>query len=321
MRTPRRIVSLISSATEILYLLGLGDRVVGVSHECDYPADVATKPRLTRSLVESTASSRAIDDQVRTLACARSALYEIDAKALAELEPDQAQCDVCAVRYQDVVDAVKSTPSLQGTPIVALNPASLSEVIGDIKRIAVAAGVEPEGIRQIALAERRVAQVQIKALSQPRDRFPRVACLEWIDPPMLGGNWMPEMVRNAGGDPGDLVTAFQHSTYADWESIARFDPQVVVIMPCGFDLARSIVEAQVLSDIAEWRGLSAVRDGRVYAVDGNAYFNRSGPRLVDSLEILAHLFRPELFPPPATEPQQAWRRLVASAGGLEPEER
>jgi iron complex transport system substrate-binding protein len=323
MQTPGRIVSLISSATEILYLLGLGDRVVGVSHECDYPPDVATKPRLTRSLVASAASSRAIDDQVRSLAAEQSALYEIDVEALAELQPDmivtQAQCDVCAVRYQDVVDAVRVTPSLRETQVLALNPARLADVLADVDRVGQAAGAGPAAQKAIAGLTARIETVRAGTRALPPENRPRVACLEWIDPPMLAGNWMPEIIQFAGGDSGRVASG-EHSSYADWQAIADFDPEVVVVMPCGFDVQRTIVEAQVLASVPEWANLAAVREGRVYAVDGNAYFNRSGPRLVDSLEILAHLFHPGLFPPPFPDDERPWRRLISRSGALEPEE-
>lgn len=319
MKSPQRIVSLISSATEILYLLGAGDRVVAVSHECDYPSDVAVKPRLTRSLVESTASSRAIDEQVQALASTQSALYTIDAEQLASLAPDlivtQAQCDVCAVRYEDVVLAVQSTPSLAHAQILALNPHSLGGVFDDIARVGKAIGIDPQPA--LARLQARVHAVQAKSKTLPRSEIVRTACLEWIDPPMLAANWTPELIQMAGGEPG-LTVGGSHSTYAQWDQIARYDPQVIVIMPCGFDLQRTIVEAQVLSGLPHWRQLSAVRENRVFAADGNAYFNRSGPRLVDSLEILAHLFHPELFPPPLGEPQQAWRRLETRADALVP---
>jgi iron complex transport system substrate-binding protein len=319
-----RIVSLISSATEILYLLGLGQRVVGVSHECDYPPEVAAKPRLTRSLVEAAAPSGAIDEQVRSLAAEQSALYAIDVERLAELAPDlivtQAQCDVCAVRYEDVMAAVRDTPALHGTPVVALNPSRLSDVFEDIVRLGEAAGTLAAAREAVAQLESRVEQVRATSRALPPSRRPRVACLEWIEPPMLAGNWMPELVDGAGGDAGDLVQANQHSTYADWKRIVAFDPQVVVVMPCGFDLERTIAEAQVLIGVPGWSGMSAVRQGRVFAVDGNAYFNRSGPRLVDSLEILAHLFHPDLFPPPAASQSRAWRRLVKRGAALVPEE-
>lgn len=323
MESPRRIASLISSATEMLYRLGLGLRVVGVSHECDYPPEVAGLPRLTRSLVDAAASSRQIDDQVRTLTSEQSALYAIDVARLAELAPDlivtQAQCDVCAVRYDDVVDAVRDTPALHGVKIVALNPSRLADVLADMRRLADATGVAQRGAEVVALLEARVERVRgVTDRLSSGDR-PRVACLEWIDPPMLAANWTPELVTFGGGEAG-LVEAGVHSTYADWEAIVRYDPEVVVIMPCGFDCPRAIDEAQSLPARPGWDALSAVRGGRVYAVDGNAYFNRSGPRLVDSLELLAHLFHPRQFAPPADVSPGSWRRLATRGGALVPEE-
>lgn len=321
MNEPRRIVSLISSATEMLYLLGLGERVVGVSHECDFPPEIAGLPRLTRSLVASSASSRAIDDQVRELSAAQLALYEIDVPLLAELQPDliltQAQCDVCAVRYADVVSAVQDTPRLAGTQILALNPSRLSEVLDDLGRVGQATGAvaaAQQARNTLAARIDRIAQV---TSAIPPDQRPRVACLEWIEPPMLAANWTPELVELAGGCC-ELVQPGKHSSYANWADIVRFDPQVIVIMPCGFDVDRAIVEAQVLPTWAGWPDLSAVRAGRVVAVDGNAFFNRSGPRLVDSLELLAHLFHPSLFPRLTGTAGDAWRPLITRHGRLDP---
>ncbi len=321
MATPQRIVSLISSATEILYLLGLGDRVVGVSHECDYPPEVALKPRLTRSLVESAASSREIDERVRTLASSHSALYTIDVDQLAALAPDliitQSQCDVCAVRYEDVVSAVRETPSLRHAEVLALNPRSILDVFDDVERIGKAVGDDTNAPVLKACFTTRVLMAQIKAAQIPPSKILRAACLEWIDPPMLAANWMPHLIQLAGGEPG-LTVDGQHSRYADWQQILDYDPQVIVIMPCGFDLERSIVEAQVLPGWSGWSRLAAVREGRVFAVDGNAYFNRSGPRLIESMEILAHLFHPDLFAAPFAEPQRAWRRLEMRGDALVP---
>jgi iron complex transport system substrate-binding protein len=323
MKTPERIVSLISSATEILYLLGLGDRVVGVSHECDFPPEVATKPRLTRSLVDSIASSSAIDSQVRSLSASGAALYAIDVEQLAGLRPDlivtQAQCDVCAVRYEDVAAAVRDTPPLRNAQILALNPRSLLDVFDDIARIGQSTASQAAAREIIGRLRARVDAVRATTVSLAPSQIPRTACLEWIDPPMLAANWTPELVQMAGGQPG-LTVVGQHSIYTPWDQIVQYDPQVVVIMSCGFDLERAIVEAQELPTLPGWVALSAVRDRRVFAVDGNAYFNRSGPRLVDSLEILSHLFHPEWFAPPWTEPQQAWRRLETRGGALEPEQ-
>ncbi len=323
MNQPKRIASLISSATEILYLLGLGDQVVGVSHECDYPPEIRDQPRLTRSLVESSASSRAIDDQVRELTIQQSALYEIDVELLARLAPDlvitQAQCDVCAVRYEDVVAAVATSPALSQTEVLSLNPTRLADVLNDIRRIGQAAGVEHRAATVVAELEARVSVVRTATSSLRPEQRPRVTLLEWIDPPMLAANWTPELVAWAGGTDGLSVDG-HHSSYANWQEIARFDPEVIVILPCGFDLERAIAEAQVLPSLPQWPDLSAVRNGRVFAADGNAYFNRSGPRLVDSLEILAHLFHPDRFPPPLAEPQHAWRRLTSRDSRLVPED-
>jgi iron complex transport system substrate-binding protein len=325
MSDQRRIASLISSGTEILYLLGLGPRVVGVSHECDYPPAIAGLPRLTRALVESTAASRDIDEQVRTLATNGQALYEVDVARLVELRPDlivtQSQCDVCAVRYEDVASAVSNTPKLEGTKILALNPQSIHEVLDDVVRVAEAVGdtsaiERARGFRSACISDLRARRKRIAEM-QP-DELPRVVCLEWIDPPMVAANWMPEMVELAGGRCS-LTRPGVHSSYADWRAIVDYDPQVIVIMPCGFGLERAIAEAQVLVRFEGWHGLSAVRDGRVFAVDGNAYFNRSGPRLIDSLAILSHLCRPELFPPPHDEQAAgAWHRLESHEDRLTP---
>jgi iron complex transport system substrate-binding protein len=212
---------------------------------------------------------------------------------------------------------VRETPSLRHTEVLALNPRSILDVLDDVERIGKAVGDEINAPAMKACFTLRVLMAQIKAAGIPRPKILRAACLEWIDPPMLAANWMPDLIKMAGGEPG-LTVGGQHSTYADWQKIVNYDPQVIVIMPCGFDLERSIVEAQVLPSWPGWPGLSAVREHRVFAVDGNAYFNRSGPRLVDSLEILAHLFHPERFAPPLAEPQRAWRRLETRGDALVP---
>ena len=320
MHPPRRIVSLISSATEMVCLFGRGEALVGISHECDYPAEIAAKPRLTRSLVDAAASSAAIDGQVRSLAESHSALYEIDVDALARLEPElvltQAQCDVCAVRYEDVVDAVAALPFGVRPRMMALNPQSLEDVFADIARVGEAIGSGEAAARVLADLRRRVERVRSRSAELAANGPRRVACLEWIEPPMLAGNWMPELVAWAGGSC-ELTTAGRHSTVADWQAIVDFDPEVIVIMPCGFDLPRAIVEAQTLPALHGWERLAAVRQGRVFAVDGNAYFNRSGPRLVDSLEILARLVHPEAYDT-ADNGRPIWRRLATAAGALVP---
>ena len=310
MKTPERIVSLISSATEILFLLEMGDKVVGISHECDYPPAALERPRLTRSLVDSAVASRQIDDQVRRLTEGQSALYAIDVERLAELAPEliitQAQCDVCAVRYADVISAVRATPALRHTRVLALNPLSLGDVLNDIARVGEAAGALSQAAAARQRLEARVEAIRARTAKLTLDEIPRVVCLEWIDPPMVAANWTPELVAAAGGEPG-LARGGVHSTYADWRQIVDYDPEVLVVMPCGFDLARTAAEAAVLPGWEGWSELAAVRAGRVYLTDGNAYFNRSGPRLVDSMEILAHLFHPQSFaPPPAANAWSQW---------------
>ena len=290
-----------ASATEILYALGLGEHVVAVSHECDHPPEAASKPRVIRTLVDPQASSREIDERVRAMSAAQTALYEIDVPALAALRPElivtQAQCDVCAVRYADVIHAVETVPELAATRVVALNPQTFEDIFEDIRRVGEAAGAAAAAERLVAALRARVEAVRRIGQSVPADQRPRVVGLEWLEPIMVAGNWMPEMIQIAGGvcrltEPG------RHSPYVPWETIVEYDPEVLLVMPCGFDLRRTLAEARALPDLPGWDRISAVRAGRVYGVDGNAYFNRSGPRMVDSLEILAHLIHLVLFPAP-----------------------
>jgi iron complex transport system substrate-binding protein len=294
-----RIVSLISSATEMLCALGWEDSLVAVSHECDYPPAVAGKPRITGSFVRSAASSGAIDEQVRELMASGYSLYGLDVEMLVALKPDlvitQAQCDVCAIRYADVVAAIAAQPLLSETQILALNPRSVDDVLEDMLRIGRATGSESAAQQVVAMLRARIDGVREKTADLPAARRPRIVCIEWTEPLMLAGNWTPQLVDWAGGING-LSVFGAHSIYNAWQEVVDFDPEVVVIMPCGFDLARSSAEAQVLPSLPQWSEVAAVRHGRVFVVDGNAYFNRSGPRLVESLEILAHLVQPEIFP-------------------------
>jgi iron complex transport system substrate-binding protein len=235
-------------------------------------------------------------------------LYGIDAALLAELQPDlivtQAQCDVCAVRYADVVDLVSSTLELANTKVVALNPMSLTDVLADIRRVAEAAGVAARGEEVVAQLSHRIAKIQRATECLSPGQRPRTALIEWTNPIMLAGNWMPELLELAGGQCA-LTTAGRHSGYIAWDKIVAFDPEVIVVAPCGFDLPRSLEEAASLPALPAWKNLSAVRNRRVYVADGNAYFNRSGPRLVDSLEILAHLLHPERVSPPTWSHNQS----------------
>lgn len=297
-----RIASLLASATEILYGIGLGERVVAVSHECDFPAAVAGKPRVTVSFVDAAQSSKEIDDQVRAKMSRGEPLYDVDREKLRELAPDlivtQAQCDVCAVRYDDVLELVRGEDGLRNTRVLALNPMSLDDIFADIQRVGEATGAIAAAQRYVDSLQQRVARVVETAAAA--DHKPRVACIEWVDPLMLAANWMPRLVELAGGE--NLLSAGdRHSTYNAWADVVRCDPEVVIVMPCGFDLDRALDEARVLAGWPGWQEMSAVKQQRVYAVDGNAYFNRSGPRIVDSLEILAALLHPDFFAsPPAS---------------------
>lgn len=298
-----QIVSLISAATEMLFAIGLDSQVVGISHECDWPPKCKSLPRVTRSRVNSLASSGAIDAEVKSMLVAGGGLYEVDAELLASLRPDlivtQTQCDICAVRYEDVVEVVKHSGRFEQTQILPLNPGCLADVFDDMRRIGIAAGVAHDADRAVADLQRRINQVQAQTAKLAIVNRTRVAVIEWIEPLMLAGNWVPELVEIAGG-LCELTPRGQHSQYHDWDDIFRYDPQAIVICPCGFDLPRANVEARSLSHRPGWSEMSAVKHGRVFVVDGNAYFNRPGPRLVDSVELMASLLHPSLHESPTT---------------------
>ena len=305
-----RIASTLASGTEIAYALGLGDRVVAVSHECDYPAEIAGKPRTTKTRVNDKAASKAIDDQVRAMSAAGGSLYDVDGPLLASLNPDviivQKQCDVCAVSPDDVARAAKAHPALASAKVVALNPGSLEGIYEDIRAVAGATDSAAAGDKLIASMRARVEAVKARAATAKAR--PRVMCVEWIEPMMLGGNWMPTLVEFAGGYCG-MVKADQKSVHADQDAMLDYDPEVVVVMPCGFDLKRTLREAHDLKSYPGWYDMTAFKAQRIYGVDGNAYFNRSGPRIVDSLELLAGLIHPELFGDFATKYAAAWARI------------
>ena len=314
MSPPTRIASLLSSATEILFALGLEDRIVAVGHECDHPPAAATKPRATFTHLDPSADGATIDRQVKQLLAEGRPLYEVDAPLLARLAPDlivtQAQCDVCAVRYDDVVRAVRASPTLEQAEVVALNPQSLGDILDDVIRLGRAAGCEAAAQAFRAALERRIDAVRARTERLTPDQRPRTACIEWIEPLMIAGNWTPELVDLAGGRQS-LAVGGRHSVYTPWDDVRRFDPEVIVVLPCGFDLRRTLQEAPRLLELPGWRDLAAVRSGRVFGVDGNALFNRSGPRIVDSLELLAGLLHPDLFAEQAAafDPQGFYARL------------
>ncbi len=295
---PQRIASLLASATEILYGLGLGDKVVAVSHECDFPPEVASKRRVTYTRIAANASSAEIDRQVTQRVAAGEPIYDVDVETLASLRPDlivtQAQCEVCAVSHDDVLRAVQGHDALKNTVVIALNATTLDEIFEDIIRVGDAAACPAEAQAYVTDLRKRVEVVRAKAASAAATHRPRVVCLEWIDPVMVAANWMPELIDAAGG-LSRLSSSGARSEYTDWDEVVAYDPEVVVVMPCGFDLTRTRDEARDLPKLRKWSKLTAVRTERVYAVDGNAYFNRSGPRIIDSLEILAELIHPAVF--------------------------
>jgi iron complex transport system substrate-binding protein len=290
-----RIVSLLPSTTEIACALGLGPRLVGRSHECDFPPFVRELPPCTEAKVDAAAPGAAIDRRVKELVRDGLSLYRVDAERLRELAPDviltQEQCEVCATTPRDLEDALAEW--LGARPrVVSLRPASLGDVFRDVQRVADALGVAERGRELVqALTDRVSALGEKTGDLAPR---PRVACLEWIDPLMGAGHWMPELVRLAGGS----VLHAESGTPSAWirfEELRDTDPDVIVVVPCGFDLARTRREVGGLAASPAFAELRAAREGRVALADGNAYFNRPGPRLVESLEILAEILHPDRF--------------------------
>jgi iron complex transport system substrate-binding protein len=290
-----RVASMLASATEIVAALGFRDALIARSHECDFPADVDALPCCTEPKIDLRGTSREIDDRVKAVVQEGLSVYRVDGDKLKALRPDvivtQSQCEVCAVSENDLRAAVCDW--LDATPkIVTLKPDALADIWTDFQNVADALGAPARGQALIASIQDRMAKVAIAAAALP-DR-PRVACIEWIDPLMAGGNWMPELVAMAGGE-NLFGIAGKHSPWMTWDALRQADPDVIVVMPCGFDIDRTRREMPALTSRADWRQLRAVRAGRVYLTDGNQYFNRPGPRIADSLEILAEVLHPQRF--------------------------
>ena len=289
-----RIVSLLPSATEIVCALGYGDQLVGRSHECDHPPSVLELPICSRPRISVDIASAAINRSVESIVSQGLSVYEIDEETLRSLAPDfivtQTQCEVCAVSERDVEQAVRDWLDGQGE-IVSLNPNHLEDVWADIVRVATAFGNAGNGQAVVqALRERMDAISRSASGREPR---PRVAVIEWIEPLMAAGNWMPELVAMAGGD-NLFGEAGKHSPWMSMDDLGEADPDVIVVTPCGFDLERTRGEMGALADLEAWKSLRAVREGRVLLADGHQFFNRPGPRLVESLEILAEMLHPEI---------------------------
>lgn len=287
------VVSLLPSATEIVCALGAADRLVGISHECDYPEEIRDRPVLTGSRIDPAGSSREIDLAVREVLQGALSVYSVDYEKLGQLAPDliltQDLCEVCAVSLADVRAAVARLASRDSIQVVSLKPTRLEHVLDDILKVAAALGMEEAGKKVRCQLEARVEDIRVRA-SQSESR-PRVVTLEWLDPLMLGGTWMPQLIDLAGGTPVG-AEAGRPAPTLQGEDLKQLDPDVVLVKPCGFDIERTLRERDLLERLVR----PALRpEARLYITDGNAYFNRPGPRLVESLEILAACLHPRLF--------------------------
>lgn len=296
-----RIVSLLPSTTEIACALGLGDALVAVTHECDYPPEVVGKPVITRSSMPHTGlSSAEIDAIVSAQVRDQISIYALDEDLLHQLQPNliltQALCEVCAVAFDQVQHAVRDLGQVGDLPrILSLEPTDLASIFATIAAVGSATGRDATAAALIAALRERVATVATRVQQAELDR-PRVACFEWLDPIFGPGHWLPEMVTLAGGTPV-IGVAGEASPRVAWETVQEAAPDVIVLTCCGFDIERTLHEASLtLPQRAGWAELPAVQHGRVYAVDGNAYYSRPGPRVVEGLELLAYLLHPHLFP-------------------------
>ena len=278
-----RIISLVPNGTEILFAVGAGDLVVGVSHECDWPEEARRRPVLTGSALNPGMSAAEIDRAVAAQVGSGASLYTLDEAKIAALAPDlivtQQLCPVCAVSTAQVDGAVRPLPRCPD--LLSLDPCSLADVLADVRRIGAATGREAAAAALVAALAARLAAVRDRVAGRPR---PRVAALEWLDPPFAGGHWVPEMIAAAGGEDA--------SRRLTWDDLHAADPDLLVVMPCGFDEAGARAQIALVDPLPAWRRLRAVREGRVHPVDANGCFSRPGPRLVDGIERLAELFHP-----------------------------
>ena len=307
-----RIVSLLPSATEIVFALGLGDELVGVTHECDFPPEVAGIPQVTRSTNDLAGrSSREIDRLVGDAVHGGSSLYALDEDALAAADPDliltQELCAVCAVSYREVNDVARAIDA--DITVVSLEPTSVEGVLNSISTVGAMTDAEDAAVDVVGELRERLRKLETR-LARRRERGQppvRVVGLEWLDPPFALGHWVPEQVRRAGG--WDLLgREGEASARTTWDAVREVDPEMLVLMPCGFHLAETVTEWERTPRPTGWAELEAVRRGQVFAVDGSAYFSRPGPRVIDGIGLLAEIFDPDGFV--ETSPLGSWTPLL-----------
>ncbi|MGA7671096.1 MAG: cobalamin-binding protein [Nitrolancea sp.] len=291
-----RIVSLLPSTTEICYALGLGDQLVAVTHECDFPATARQKPQITRNVLPADVTESAeIDRLVRERLSRGEAIYEFDVELLTQLKPDliltQELCPVCAVSYEDVLQIARTLP--RQPQVLSLEPSTVDGVLDSIVAVGKVASRERVADAVVRALRHRVDWIG-RRIEAAAGSTRRIVCLEWLDPLMVGGHWVPEMVTLAGGQDV-LGTAGGRSVYVDWEQIVQAAPDVLILMPCGNGLDHTVAEAEKLRELPRLDAIPAVRNEQVYAVDGSSYFNRPGPRLINGIEVLAEILHPEVF--------------------------
>jgi iron complex transport system substrate-binding protein len=291
----KKIISLLPAATEIVCALGLEESLAGRSHECDFPPSVKQLPICSEANFPDNLSSEAIDKKVKELLNDALSVYTVKREVIKQLNPDvvitQAQCEVCAVSLQEVEEALENYLDKQAH-IISLQPNSLGDIFNNILEVAAALNVTPKGDQLIENLQERVDIVRHKLKFV--ENKPTVACIEWLEPMMVSGNWVPELVDIAGG-ASVLAEAGKHSPFIQWNDIQLQNPEVIIVMPCGFSIARTLNEIDLLLQLPGFADLKAVKNDRLYIADGNQYFNRPGPRIVDSIEILAEIIHPKQF--------------------------
>lgn len=291
----KKIISLLPAATEIVCALGLKNQLIGRSHECDYPAEIQSLPICSEARFVSGNDSAKIDAEVKEILTDALSIYTIDKEKIQSLKPDvvitQSQCEVCAVSEKDVEQALSGLLR-QKTSLISLQPNTLADIFREIKEVAIALDAEQQANVLLEELEERVDIVRHKLKFFP-DK-PKVAIIEWLSPLMVAGNWIPELVEIAGGQ-SILAENGKHSPFVEWQQIYDENPDVIIIAPCGFSINRTLQEIDLILNLPGWRDLNAVKNNKVFIADGNAYFNRSGPRIVDTIEMLAEMITPRYF--------------------------